>query len=502
VQAESSTKRLSTTAWMVLGFMALGSFLRLVDLTDPPLDFHAWRQLRSANIARGLYYQMDRDANPALRERAIQLGKLEPLEPPLFERLVATTYILLGNETLWIARLYSILFWLIGGLGLYLLGRNVTSEAGAIAGLLIYLLLPFSVVVSRSFLPDVPMTALAILAIFATCKWAEGRSWGWALAAGTLSGLAILVKVFAVFPLAVSTLMIASAGDRARRRLVEPQLWALALLAAIIPGFYYLAARQGAAVDYLEGWVLPFAHLLIEPSFYLRWAAALHRTVTIPVLLLGLAGLTLAESRARRLLIGLWVGYGLIGIAVPSLIISHDYYQSILIPILALSFAPLGGRMLQRLLASGKPWRLAGASAGTLGIAALSYLSMSQLLAQDYRPEVLGWIKMGRELPPESALIGLTHDYNLRIRYYGWRQVSQWPHATDFEMQAAAGGNYDPEDPSIASQFQRQISGFDYFVVTLFDELERQPVVKHTLQEHYQQIDGEGYILIDLRSRD
>jgi hypothetical protein len=69
-------------------------------------------------------------------------------------------------------------------------------------------------------------------------------------------------------------------------------------------------------------------------------------------------------------------------------------------------------------------------------------------------------------------------------------------------MQAAAGGNYDPEDPSIASQFQRQISGFDYFVVTLFDELERQPVVKLTLQEHYQQIDGEGYILIDLRSRD
>ncbi|HZW03329.1 MAG TPA: hypothetical protein VFF68_05355, partial [Anaerolineaceae bacterium] len=38
--------------------LAAGLGLRLLDFTDPPLDVHAWRQLRSASIARGMYYDL------------------------------------------------------------------------------------------------------------------------------------------------------------------------------------------------------------------------------------------------------------------------------------------------------------------------------------------------------------------------------------------------------------------------------------------------------------
>ena len=43
-------------ALLVLVFM-MGFIIRVSDLFDAPLDFHATRQLHSALIARGMYYQ-------------------------------------------------------------------------------------------------------------------------------------------------------------------------------------------------------------------------------------------------------------------------------------------------------------------------------------------------------------------------------------------------------------------------------------------------------------
>ena len=44
--------------WITLGLLfTFGLGIRLYDLTDLPLDFHPTRQLGSAVIARGMYYQ-------------------------------------------------------------------------------------------------------------------------------------------------------------------------------------------------------------------------------------------------------------------------------------------------------------------------------------------------------------------------------------------------------------------------------------------------------------
>jgi hypothetical protein len=40
----------------VVVIFILGAALRLIDITDAPFDFHHTRQLRSAIIARGMYY--------------------------------------------------------------------------------------------------------------------------------------------------------------------------------------------------------------------------------------------------------------------------------------------------------------------------------------------------------------------------------------------------------------------------------------------------------------
>jgi len=495
-----SKMALGSETLIVMSVLMLGILLRTVDLTDPPLDFQAWRQLRSASIARGIYYEMNPDASPDLRDRAMELGTYEALEPPLFESLVAVTYTFLGQERLWIARAYAILFWTTGGAALYLVVRRVVAARGALISLLYYLFLPFSVVVSRSFLPDVPMVCLTLCALALLLQWISRRTWVWATAAGVVAGLAITTKVFSVFPLGLAMVFLVVSDRGFLKGLRSGQAWWLAALMSAIPATYYVCLRTGAAGDYLHDWVLPFSHMLIDPRFYVRWSAAVHRTATLYAALLGLLGVALSRGRARTLLVSLWAGYILFGAAVPSLIISHTYYQAILVPIVAISLAPLAECVLDR-AARWPGWlRSAATASAMLVLVACSWAVARGLLAQDFRPEILGWIKMGSEIPAGEPMIGLTHDYNTRLRYYGWREVAQWPHATDLEMNVLAGGNYDPTDPEIAKVFRERTAGYSYFIVTLFGELDKQPVVKRVLQDNYPATTGEGYILYDLRS--
>lgn len=495
------TSRASTV--VVIGFLifAAGLALRLVDLTDPPLGFHAWRQLRSAAIARGIGYSLNEQLGPGLQEKAAALAKFGLLEPPLFEWAAGILYALLGFEALWLARLIGIAAWMAGGIALYVLAREWTSDWGATTATAFFLILPFGVQVSRAFLPDVLMTAWVIVAALFLDRWSQRGGLGWAILAGVSSGIAILTKVFAFFPLvtlATALVLTRTGFARASR---DRNSYVVLALAGGIPAVYYFGMRAGSAAGYLSSWVFPFTRLLLQPWFYLRWAVALYRSVGAPSLVLSLAGLVLALPRLRLKLVSLWVGYALFSMTIPSLIISHSYYHTVLIPILALSIAPLGQRAFEFVRGRKTIWKAAAAGIGATLVIWAGYASLQTMLARNYRPEVLGWEKMGRELPDGARLVGLTHDYNARIRYYGWTQVTQWPHATDYEMQVLAGGNFDASDPSIAEPILRRLENYDYFVITLHEELQRQPVLAQVLENEFPMIDGEGYVLYDLRAR-
>jgi len=47
----------------------------------------------------------------------------------------------------------------------------------------------------------------------------------------------------------------------------------------------------------------------------------------LAVVLLAFASTFLLEKRWRAMCVGLWIGYGLLGVTVPELIYSHMYYS-------------------------------------------------------------------------------------------------------------------------------------------------------------------------------
>jgi len=180
----------------------IGLMIRLYDLTDPPLDFHETRQLGSAVIARGMYYSYLSPEVGIERNRAIELWDSAPVyEPPILERIVAITYFLVGNEHLWIARIYSSLARVLGGIGLFILARDISSSAGAIGALLIFMFLPYGIVASRSFQPDPLMVSFVIFSALALYRWGVSSTWRLTIIAGLVCGIAILLKAVAVFPI-------------------------------------------------------------------------------------------------------------------------------------------------------------------------------------------------------------------------------------------------------------------------------------------------------------
>lgn len=498
----SATSRL-LEAVAVLALLCLGLGVRLIDLTDAPLDFHGWRQLRSACIARSIYYQHLPSADPGIRDRAVALGRIhEQLEPNILETLVAYTYLLVGGEHLWIARLYAILFWLLGGWFLYLLGRRMVSGAAALVGLAYYLFLPFGVIGSRAFLPEPLMISWILIALYSLYEWSVLRSWKWAIVAGIASGLAILVKVFAVYLVACGAGALVLACWRPRRAFADPQVWLVFGLMAIIPSYYYIFGAGGhRAAGYLAGTVFSVWHLLLEPKQYALWLHFVDTLLFAPFVLAGTAAVLILPARQRAFSIGLWIGYAFLGLSLPLLIRTHSYYDLILVPVVGLSLVPLAGIFLSRLCQQSGLWRVLFCAIFLVAVAFPSATVYRTLMDHDYRLEAPTFRRIG-EVLPEGRLIGLTHDYNNRLAYYGWRAIVQWPHATDMETLRAQGGSADPNDPQLREEFASRIQGYDFFVVTLWGELDAQPVLKSILYDSYPiYVQGDEYIVFDLRGQ-
>ena len=85
---------------LALLFLA-GLGLRLLQFTEPPLDYHPTRQLRGALISRLFTISGSLPRTPVTRAVAIDSAKGEPLyEPPILDAIVALSYLATGGENL------------------------------------------------------------------------------------------------------------------------------------------------------------------------------------------------------------------------------------------------------------------------------------------------------------------------------------------------------------------------------------------------------------------
>jgi hypothetical protein len=487
--------RIASLALLVF-LLALSLAIRLYDLTDLPLDFHPTRQLLSELKARGMYYQTADGVPEWQRKMAIHQWKSKAeVEPEVFERLVAFTYKFTGVQT-WVARIYSALFWVGGGVFLILTLRRLVSMDAALVSAAYFLFLPYAVSASRSFQPDVLMMLLILAFLWALVEWSGSASWGWALAVGVLGGTAIYVKFVAAFFVVGAGLAagLATCGWGLMRR---KQVWVMAAL-GILPAAVYIfqgVVLHGFLGRQFSGRFIP--SLLLSPINYVHWVSMANLAAGGLSIALGVLGLLVVkQTLLKHVLLGLWIAYIVYGLFFDYHIATHDYYQLPLIAIVALSIAPLAELAARALLGAFRtPWTRAAVTGVFLyAVLAGVWDARTELAAVDYRPQAHMWAEIGDVLQHGPNVVALTQDYGSRLQYWGWQNSIIWPNSGDTEYHEARGGSIDfPE------LFDKFTAGNAYFLVTDFEELDRQPVLKQRLQGYSTFAQGDGYIVYDLQ---
>ena len=529
------------TLTLVILFLAAIS-IRLYDLTDLPLDFHPTRQLFSALKARGMYYQSLTDAPAEQRQFAIQQGKLRAtIEPEILEKLTVFTWKFTGEE-LWVARIYSSLFWLIGGIFIYLLARDLFGDTDAshtesfrennkeirdirpirvirvpkdapLFAVAFYLLLPYGVLASRSFQPDPLMVALIVGFWWAVNRWstsltpnsypaspnphpASRDSLKFTILASLLGGLAIFVKLNAAFFVIGGALGAALGRASVRDLLRDKQVWAMIAL-GILPGAAWVAygLARGFLGQQFGGRFMP--ELFLSPSFYLGWADMLNNVLGLLSFTLALLGLLLVNDKpTRALLLGLWGAYFAFAIFFDYHISTHDYYSLPLIPIAALALTPLADALFAQLVGRiGNPLhKILAASALTLGLVAVLWTSRVALKSTDYRPEAAFWNQIGATVR-DFRVAALTQDYGSRLAYWGWAGAANWPDSSDIEYHALRGGG-----ATFEKNFARLTKNKELFLVTDLTDFARQPDLQVRLSQFEIFAEGEGFVIYDLQN--
>jgi hypothetical protein len=173
---------------------------------------------------------------------------------------------------------------------------------------------------------------------------------------------------------------------------------------------------------------------------------------------------------------------------------THSYYHIQLIPIIALGLAVVLNPLVEFVANQNKVTRISFIALVVAIIGFQSYVARSVLVAESFRHEPAYWSSVGEAIPSNANVIALTQDYGYRLMMYGWRKVNLWPLATEL----SATRNPDKDN---AAKFDEITEGMDYFLVTAFGQLDKQPDLKKILDTYPIAIEGDGYVLYDLRTK-
>lgn len=494
-------KKKYTIIILLILFLLAGIGIRLIDFTDLPLDFATTRQFHSLIMTRGIYYSMDTPDTLSmpqdLRNFGLNAAKAEPvIEPPIIENLVAFTYRIIGHEYILVGRIYSILFWVLGGIPIFLLSRRIMSINGAFAAMAFYEVVPFGVYASRSFQPESMMIMFLLWALYFQIRWSQNDNLKNAILAGLFTGIAVLIKgpmvYFAGLPFAGIILQ-----KGFKFWIKNGRVYLMAAL-AITPALVYnvISATVGGNAGAIFG-ARFFPQLYTQVRWYLEWLKTIKAVVGQIPLVIGLLAFFLISAKQTKTFFGcLWLGYLLYGFTFAYHIYTHTYYQLPLFVILAIGFGVGISLVFEKLEENNPKWlgRVLIMLIFLFSIGLCAQRIRGSLIASDYRNEAKYWSALGDKVGHNVSVVALTHDYGYRISYWGFVGPSLWPTTADRNIKDLVGAT----DPAFLQLFKELTTGKDVFLVTLTNEFDAQTDLKEHLLTNYPYQKGDGYYIFDL----
>jgi hypothetical protein len=222
--------------WLSI-ILAIAFLLRLHHIDQPFIDAFSWRQSSTAMMAENFFVKGNSIFYPEVNWTGSETG-YQGREFQTISYLAALVYRLVRQQD-WVGRGMAIAFGLWGIFALYHLVRRVWDEERAIASAAIMAILPGSIFIERSFLPDPAMVALVTTSLWLSVAYLQENRRRYLILAILIGALGFMTKLPGLivgFPLIYAAIILG------RKRGLE---LAIATVLTLLPvGLYYLWARH------------------------------------------------------------------------------------------------------------------------------------------------------------------------------------------------------------------------------------------------------------------
>ena len=464
----------------VLLALALG--VSLVSITpEPPCP-----TLTGASLAaRAIYFRLSPSDVPEWRRMVVDdyMAHATRPAPLVVESIAAVAFVATGRESVWTARVLSVIYWVTGGIFVIAAARRLTTPTGGLLAGLVFLFLPWALTQSRSFQPDAFAVLCLCGSLLAILRFDSDATTRRLIVAALATGLAVFVRFMTGFFLVPVFVALGMRRHGVVRVLARRETLAYIATAIAPTALYYL---YGLATDPLltrRAQAVLVPSLYLQPGFWASWGAMIGTTVTWPVFLGALATVWWTPRGAPRVaLLAMWLGYVAYGLVFNFHIATHPYYQTLGVPMLALSLAPLG-RPLDRASPMVRGLALAALMAALLFAAVRG----SALSDPDHRGQIEEYRRIGGVTRHTLRAVMLTECWTMPLRYYGEVSGRYWPTQAEIDVYRPLGEHGIPDvDPArrLAS-LARDMGAADYFVITDLAEFDRQPALQRLLNERY-----------------
>lgn len=326
----------------MIAILLVALVVRLFAVTNPVLDWHAFRQADTAMVTRH-YVQHGIDL---LTPKYDDIGNVASgldnpegyrmVELPIVNAVIASVVKITGIDLVLASRLFSILASLGSVYLVYLLVTKISGRQIGLSAALAMSILPFNIYYSRVILPE-PYLVLGMLGgLTAWWYYLEQRQWRYLMLTIISLSFALLMKPFAIFIYPVIAVM--AWFTWGWRMFTRWECYALGTTLLPLAWWRWWIERYPAGIP-ASDWLFNSTDIRFKPSWF-KWLFF----ERIGRLMLGWTGVTLAAgiffkgTNKEQWIYGVWWG----GMIVYLLVIAsgnvrHDYYQAMLAPIVAIT---------------------------------------------------------------------------------------------------------------------------------------------------------------------
>ncbi len=435
---------------LFLFFLLLGlaSLVRLYRFNNPIADWHSWRQADTSAVARNFVKNGFDILHPTFDDLSnVPSGFDNPkgyrfVEFPIYNVLQAGGYKYIGKVTLeeW-GRLITIGMSLLSTVFIFLLARKYIGGFGSFAAAGFFAFLPYSIYYSRVILPDPSMVTATLACIYFFDKYVSAKTiskeiiWFYL---SLLSGIvSLLFKPYAAFLLL--PLVIIAWNTWRWGLFKKPVLYVFVVLIGLPLLWWRLWMKQFPEGIPVNAWLFNGGNIRFTGAFF-YWLFA----ERLSKLLLGYWGIVvvmiafLSKRKSLLFIFSFVVSSLLYMMIIARGNVQHDYYQILIVPMLALLFG-LGADTLVNQIENKKM------GFGILAVSTIFMLMFGWYQVRDYfninNPSIVVAGRAVDTLTPKKAKVIALYDGDTSFLYQtnrqGWASLEK-----DLPIMVKMGADY------------------------------------------------------------